>query len=254
LNKTNTAILIFIIYATFVIVPHFNKSVYTNDIKPTTTLPTTTLPTAVITEDDLPPEQQPTPWESVDVILDILKQKLDKESINFADQVLIDFGAGYDARILIRACQKYGTKKAIGIEIDPIIAESARQYVRTAGLKDRITIITGDSREVDVEADVGVAYLFEDVLEDLVPKFKKLKRVVSFSHDIPNLNTERISNSHGEFYLYPTKNPTAKPARPQQRPVAIYGGQIYYYPLCNSRTCRMCQKIREQLAAQQRLQ
>jgi hypothetical protein len=192
-----------------------------------------------LTADDLPPDQQPTPMEGVAATLAALRPQ--------PHEVLVDYGCGFDARYLITACRQYGTRKAIGVEIDPVVAASARAYVAQAGLSDRITIITGDATKVDVTADIGVAYLWPDVLEQLKPRINRLKRFASYAHAVPGIP----STPRGDVYLYvkPTPVVMQQPA-PQpvyRRPVAVWNGRQYSGPVCNRRSCSMCAAIRRQL-------
>jgi hypothetical protein len=153
-------------------------------------------PSNSIVETALPAGQQPTPMIGVAATLAALNPR--------PDEVLVDYGCGFDARFLITACRLYGTRKAIGVEIDPAIAESARRYVKHAGLSDRIEIITGDATQVDVQADVGVAYLWPETLATLRPKIEKLERFVSYGFNVPGLSTQmRTVNGGGNVYLWP---------------------------------------------------
>lgn len=130
-------------------------------------------------EAELSADAQPTPWPGVAAMLNELKPK--------PNEVLLDPGCGYDARLLINACRFFGVEKAIGVEIDPAIAESARRHVAEAGLSDQIEIIDGDSTTLDVDADIGVAYLWPDTLKNLKPKIEQLDRFVSYAYAVPGL-------------------------------------------------------------------
>lgn len=193
-------------------------------------------------EASLPADQQPTPWPGVDAGLMALNPK--------ADEVIVDFGCGSDARWLIRAVSVWGTKKAVGVEIEPLVAESARWHVKKAGLSQQIKIITGDAITTDVQADIGVAYQFPDVLEKLKPQIAKLKRFVSYGHSVPGLTMRRS----GDIFVYarPLARVVVQGTRPAQvlnyRPAAaVWGGRQYSGPVCSSRSCSMCQSLRRQL-------
>lgn len=145
--------------------------------------------------DDLPAGQQPTPMIGVAAVLHALQPQ--------PDEVLVDYGCGFDARYLITACRLYGTKRAIGVEIDPAIAASARRYVAHAGLSDRIQIITGDATTTEVQADVGVAYLWPETLERLQPRIAKLKRFACYGFVVPGLDMQSSTASNGgTVYLW----------------------------------------------------
>lgn len=162
--------------------------------------------------DTLAAGAQPTPWPAVGGLLNLLKPQ--------PDEVLLDPGCGYDARLLIAACRYYGVEKAIGVEIDPVIAESARRHVEFARLSDRIEIITGDSTKLNITADVGVAYLWPDTLEDLRPKIEKLDRFACYEFGVPGLQmTERKASNGGKLFLWKPQPPVAQTASPASTPV-----------------------------------
>lgn len=199
-----------------------------------------------LTEGDLTADTQPTPMPGVIAMLNALKPQ--------PNEVLIDPGCGFDARVLITAVRDFGTKKAIGIEIDPVIAESARAYVADAGYSDRITIITGDSTKLDWNANIGAAYMWPDTLGAMRAKIQGLDRFVSFAHNIPALSTQENRTEAGLTYLWTQKSatPASVPvvrqiAQPAVRHAAIWNGRMYTSPVCNSPNCRMCAAIRAQL-------
>lgn len=146
---------------------------------------------------DLPADAQPTPMEGVTQTLDVLQVR--------PDEVLVDFGCGHDARFLITAARR-GVRRCIGVEIDPAIADSARRYVEHAGLSQRIEIITGDATKVDVQADVGVAYLWPDTLTELRPSIENLDRFASYGFQVPGLRMEPRAG-FGKVYVW--KKPVA---------------------------------------------
>jgi len=112
---------------------------------------------------------------------------------------LADVGCG-DARVLIRAVKEYGIDRAIGIEIDPKIAETARQNIASEGLSSRITIVTGDATKWDLPADVTAvyAYLYPDLLEQLKPLIESAPKAVTPFHEVAGLEMKQF----GDVYLY----------------------------------------------------
>lgn len=132
----------------------------------------------------------------------------------------VDYGCG-DARWLIAAAEDYGCT-SIGVEIDPTQVEIARRAVKDAALEDKITIIEGDAITEDVEADVGVSFLYSDVLEQLVPKIKKLKRFISYRHPVPGLQMEK----YGDFYVW--KAPSTTYTVPATNSGYAYYSYSYY--------------------------
>ena len=191
-------------------------------------------------ESSLPPDAQPTPWTEIGKGLNILKPK--------SSEVLVEFGCGYDARFLTSAARFYGTQKLIGVEIDVDRADSARRHVLAAELDDRITILDGDATKTEVDADVGMAYLWPETLAELRPKIEQLDRFVSYAHAVPGLRMTK----HGSWYLYSKPKPMTRTVIQRQptyaaRPQAVWGGQAYSGPVCNSSSCSMCASIRSQL-------
>ncbi|HEU4890640.1 MAG TPA: class I SAM-dependent methyltransferase [Vicinamibacterales bacterium] len=65
-----------------------------------------------------------------------------------ASDVVYDLGSG-DGRIVVLAAQKYGAT-AVGIEIDPALAERARQVAREGEVIDQATFIEGDLFAADL--------------------------------------------------------------------------------------------------------
>lgn len=102
-------------------------------------------------------------------------------------EILYDLGCG-DGRVVVAAAKKYGCK-AIGIEIDPKIADIARVNVKKAGVEHLVTIVTADARSISLDnADIIVMYLFPDLMKELQPEIFKAKRIFSYSHAIPNVS------------------------------------------------------------------
>lgn len=134
-------------------------------------------------EPDLPPEQQPTPQDIVEEMVSLMQ--LTK------DDVLADLGCGHDARILIHAVKATGCR-GVGIEIDPVAAESARRSVSDAGLSGLISInpeqngnSCSDALEFVPERH-GVtaitAYLYPELLNKLAPKMQSVRVSASPYH------------------------------------------------------------------------
>lgn len=139
----------------------------------------------------LPAGQQPTPD---DVIAEMLGYLDLQES-----DVLADLGCG-DGRILIEAVKRYGCS-GVGIEIDAQRAQEARQLVASAGLSDRIEIITGDVRDFNPERH-GVtaltAYLFPELLAEISDTIASVRIAVTPFHAVPGLDMQQI----GSVYVY----------------------------------------------------
>lgn len=176
-------------------------------------------------------EASPTPHAEIARVLDLLP----KPEVGF-----VDFGCG-DARWCIAAAKKWGCR-ATGVEIDPTRAAIARQRVRTAGVSHLVAIVEGDATAVDVQADVGVAYLYADVLEKLRTRLERLEAFASYLHQPPGL---AVTQS-GDSWIYVKPRPVAFVPAPA---TASWNGRQYSGPVCNSPSCGMCASIRSQLAA-----
>lgn len=149
----------------------------------------------------------------------------------------VDFGCGYDARWCVAAAERWGCK-CIGIEIDPGRASAARDRVRNLGLDHLITIVDGDAVVVPISADVGVAYLFPEVLARLKPRLESFRAFASYIHQPPGMNCTK----NGDTWIY------QRQVQAQQAATgAVWGGAIYNQRVCNNPHCAMCNSIGRQL-------
>lgn len=204
------------------------------------------VPVAPLTPDALSADAQPTPMAAVTAGLNALHLR--------TDDVFVEFGCGFNAPWAITAAKR-GVRKCYGIEIDPRLAESARDYVKANGVADQVEIITGDATKIDVPANVGAAYLWGDTLVALRPKIEKLDRFVSFAHPLPWVNdVPRDPNADTFVYAKPvTASVTVqvpKISQLMQPSVATWKGRPYTHPVCNKPGCTMCNAIRAQLLPQ----
>ena len=71
-----------------------------------------------------------------------------QEDIRGGEQI-VDVGAG--SAILAMAAVKLGAASAVGVEIDPIAADCAKEYVELNQLTDRIDIVTGTLADLPQE-------------------------------------------------------------------------------------------------------
>ena len=170
----------------------------------------------------------PTPIVEVRRVLTILKPR--------SHEVFVDYGCG-DGRWLIEAVRTYKCR-GVGVEIDRVQAERTRQAIAAAGLADRVQIIEGDATAVNVEAQVGVAYLYADTLKRLKPKLLKLSRFATYVHRVDGVTM--IQN--GDTWIW------QRPVQVQQvQRQAWYGGTLYTGRVCNNPGCAMCAEIARQL-------
>lgn len=169
----------------------------------------------------------PTPYAEVVRVLSLLPTP----QIGF-----VDFGCG-DARWCIAAAERWPNCRITGVELDPSRAAAARERVRAAGLDGHVTIITGDVLTTDVQADVGVAYLYGETLSQLKPRLEKLRAFASYMHRPAGLP----ATQNGDTWFY------TAPVVAQSRPAAVWQGQYYSGPVCNRAGCKMCESLRNQL-------
>ncbi|NLD37402.1 MAG: methyltransferase domain-containing protein [Desulfatiglans sp.] len=143
---------------------------------------------------------------------DIVSQMLHMAGVK-KDDLVVDLGCG-DARMLVLAAQKYGSK-GIGYEIDPVMVRESRKNADRNNVSDLVKIIQADIFTVDIsEADVLPIYLLPEMNLRLLPQFETLKpgsRLVFHNYDlfgyIPDKKIEIISNednSEHTLWLYTT--------------------------------------------------
>jgi SAM-dependent methyltransferase len=117
---------------------------------------------------------------------DVVAAMLDLAEVTDKDTVY-DLGSG-DGRIVIAAARDRGAR-AVGIEIDPALADQSREAARAAGLADRVTIHRGDIFKQDLTpATVVTMYLMPHVNARLRPQLDRLRpgtRVVSHMFSMP---------------------------------------------------------------------
>jgi protein-L-isoaspartate O-methyltransferase len=116
---------------------------------------------------------------------DVVTAMLDLAEVS-ADDTVYDLGSG-DGRIVIAAARRGA--RAVGIEIDPELAEQASEAIRDAGLADRAKIRRGDLFKQDLSpATVVTLYLMPNINVQLRPQLEKLRpgcRIVSHWFSMP---------------------------------------------------------------------
>ena len=134
----------------------------------------------------------PTPIEVVDKMLELAQVK--------KGDVLYDLGSG-DGRIVIRAAKKYGVR-AVGIEMDQVLLQKARQDAKAAGVSHLVEFRSEDALQTDLSrATVVTLYMLPWFNEKIKPNLKKyLKpgaRIVAHDFGIegwPPDKTAKLSN------------------------------------------------------------
>jgi cyclopropane fatty-acyl-phospholipid synthase-like methyltransferase len=133
----------------------------------------------------------PTPQPVVDAML--------KMANVTAKDVVYDLGCG-DGRIPVTAAKQFGAK-GIGIDIDPVRINEAKENAKVAGVTDKVTFLNQDLFTTDIkEATVVTLYLLPSLNQKLMPKLKaELKpgtRIVSHAFDMgdtwPPEKTEEV--------------------------------------------------------------
>jgi ubiquinone/menaquinone biosynthesis C-methylase UbiE len=124
------------------------------------------------------------------------------------DETVFDLGCG-DGRILVAAAKQFGAK-AVGVEMSDVLVKRALGQAQAAGVSDRVQVIKGDLRDVDVsQANVVTLYLMTEANDMLRPKLEKeLKpgtRVVSLDFKFRNWKpsrVERVENQRHNYTIY----------------------------------------------------
>ncbi len=143
---------------------------------------------------------------------DIVSQMLHMADVK-KDDIVVDLGCG-DARMLVLAAQKYGSR-GIGYEIDPVMVRESRKNAEKNKVSDLVEIVQADIFKVDIsDADVLPVYLLPEMNLRLVPQFETLKpgsRLVFHNYDLAGYvydkKIEIISNednSRHTLWLYTT--------------------------------------------------
>ena len=123
-----------------------------------------------------------------------------------SSDVVYDLGSG-DGRLLFAALDK-GAARAVGVELDPNHAQTARDKAKEKGLQDKVTFLHADVMDVNLsEASLVLCYLITAASAALKPKFEaELKpgtRVVMESFPVPGWKPlETKSREYKTYYLY----------------------------------------------------
>lgn len=125
-----------------------------------------------------------------------IKQAFELSEINSND-VIVDLGSGNGA--VLEMALNYNVKKAIGYEVNPILATWSRWKLRK--FNNRVSIKTRDFFRSDLPEETTIIYMFQvnSVLKRIVsyielqkPKLTKDKvRVVCFGFEIPGVDKVR---------------------------------------------------------------
>ncbi|MBN1832380.1 MAG: methyltransferase domain-containing protein [Deltaproteobacteria bacterium] len=136
---------------------------------------------------------------------DVVSEMLRMAQVN-KDDLVVDLGCG-DARMLVLAAQKYGSR-GIGYEIDPDMVRASRKNAEENNVVDLVRIVQADIFTVDIsKADVLPIYLLPEMNLQLLPQLETLKagsRLVFHNYDlegfVPDKKVEVISNEDNSIH------------------------------------------------------
>jgi precorrin-6B methylase 2 len=137
----------------------------------------------------------PTPQTVVDQML--------KQANVSSNDIVYDLGSG-DGRIPITAAQKYGVRRAVGVEINSELVQQARQNAQKAGVADRVEFLQQDLFQTELkDATVVTLYLLPSVNRKLRTKLlQELKpgtRIVSHDFDMGDWKPNNVTQVKGPF-------------------------------------------------------
>ena len=149
---------------------------------------------------------------------DVVALMLEMGEVKAGDMV-IDLGTG-DGRILIAAAKERGAQ-GLGVDLDPVLIDKARDAAEDAGVADRVRFAAADLFKTDLSsADVVTMYLLPEVNLRLRPQlFAQLKpgtRVVSHAFDMGDWKPEAKRRAGGST-VYMWRIPE-RPAATTQTP------------------------------------
>ena len=151
-------------------------------------------------KDDIVVRYVPTPNKVVDAMCALAK-------VN-TDDVVYDLGCG-DGRMVIRAVEKFGARRGVGIDLDPELVKLCRTNAKKAKVEGRVTFREGDVLKIDdiPDASVVLLYMGDDINLRLRPilqaKLKPGARIVSHRFTMGDWapKTTQTINVDGEDFL-----------------------------------------------------
>ena len=152
------------------------------------TAPTRVVRSQPVVRQQVNPEHAATPRSELATIGRLLDPK--------PGQRFVELGCG-DARVAIYLAETFGCR-VYGLETDDGQIAKARAAVRAAGVGDLVIIREADVRYANIKNADGVyVYLYPELLEQLAPKLRPVKRVVSYQHRIADLPQRK----QGDFWI-----------------------------------------------------
>lgn len=140
------------------------------------------------------------------------------------DDVVYDIGCG-DGRLVITAVQKFGAKKAVGIDISEQRIKECKENAKKAGVTDKVTFLNKDAFTIKdfSEASVVLVYLTDRLNEALRPTLQKTMkpgtRVVSHRFRMGDWKPDKTitvnaKDNHGDDDNFELHLWTIKKAKP----------------------------------------
>lgn len=111
------------------------------------------------------------------------------------NDLLYDLGCG-DGRIIVAAARDFGAR-AVGVELDPLRLEEARQHAKWNGVRHKLTLLEDDLFTVDIsKATVVALYLLPSVNLTLRPRLLRElapgTRIVSHAFDMAEWKPDEV--------------------------------------------------------------
>jgi uncharacterized protein (TIGR03000 family) len=121
---------------------------------------------------------------------------------------VFDLGCG-DGRIVIQAVEKFGAKRGVGIDLDPLRIKESKANARAQRVENKVTFRVGDVLDIKdlSDADVVMLYMGDDINIRLRPILQKTlkpgSRIVSHRFlmgDWKPARTEAFTGEDGDEY------------------------------------------------------
>lgn len=120
-----------------------------------------------------------------------------------SDDTFVDLGCG-KGRVLWFVATRRKLRKAIGVEIEPELAQIARENMKKAGLRTPVTIIEGDASQVDL-SECTVYFLYnpfgERTLRAVLENIRRSLRARPRSIQIIHVNPKSAQILDDEVWL-----------------------------------------------------
>ena len=131
--------------------------------------------------------------------MEVVAKMLEMADVDSED-IVYDIGCG-DGRIVVMAAKKYGAH-GVGIDIDPLRIEEAKENASAAGVEHLLKFYLGDATKMNFSAATVVAlYLLPESNEILRPMFEEQLKpgtaLVTHNYRVPGWKEKEV----GAFYM-----------------------------------------------------